>query len=205
MYIPESFRLDDPDAVAAFVERHDFATLVSQGPQGLLVSHLPVLVRATPAGAVLVGHLARANPHWRAMDGAREAVAIFHGPHGYVSPTWYATAPAVPTWNYAVVHAHGRPQARDEPELVRGVVAELTERYECDRRPRWDPTTVPADFHDGLLRAIVAIEMPVLRWEAKLKLSQNRPAEDRQRVIEALEREGAADLAALMRSQGAGD
>jgi transcriptional regulator len=202
MYIPASFRLDDPVAVAAFVERHDFATLVSHAPEGLLVSHLPVLARSTAAGPVLVGHLARANPHWRAMDGARDAVAIFHGPHGYISPTWYATGPAVPTWNYAVVHAHGRPQARDDADFVRGVVADLTERYERDRRPRWDSSSLPPDFHEGLLRAIVGFEMPVMRFEAKLKLSQNRSPEDRQRVIDALEREGAPALAALMRRHG---
>ena len=103
---------------------YDFATVVSSSPDRLVTSHVPVLVRPSGPTLVIVGHMARANHHWRLMDGATPALVVFHGPHGYVSPTWYETAPAVPTWNYGVVHAHGLPRANEDDAFVRGVLWE---------------------------------------------------------------------------------
>jgi transcriptional regulator len=216
MYIPESFRVDDAKTVTAFMARYDFATLVTHSKDGsLLASHVPVLVRESEAGSVIVGHLARANPHWRFMNGngngngngESESLAIFHGPHGYISPTGYVTSPAVPTWNYAVVHAHGKPRARGDAEFIRGVVIELTERYESSREPRWDPAMVPAEFLDKLLGAIVGFEMPIVRLEAKFKLGQNRSAGDRNGSITSLEQDqapAARELAEFMKVYGGG-
>jgi transcriptional regulator len=208
MYIPESFRVDDAKTVAAFMARYDFATIVTHSKDGsLLASHVPVLVRESEAGSVIAGHVARANSHWRSMDGESESLAIFHGPHGYISPTGYVTSPAVPTWNYAVVHAHGRPRAREDAEFIRGVVTELTERYESSRERRWDPAMVPAEYYDKLLGAIVGFEMQIVRLEAKFKLGQNRSADDRNGVITALEQEqapAARELAEFMKVYGGG-
>lgn len=197
MYIPESFRVRDQAAVLAFMRQHDFATLVTAD---LEVSHVPVLVRETEAGLVIAGHLARANPHWRVMDGRAPAVAVFHGPHGYISPNWYPTGPAVPTWNYAVVHARGAPRVRGDEDFVRGVLDELTARYEGQRPDGWSAGSVPVDWHGQLLKAIVAFELPVASCEAKFKLGQNRSPEDRAAAASAVQREGAPALAALMRA-----
>ena len=187
-YIPSHFRASDAGTLREFMETHDFAAIVSHSPEGLVASHLPVLVRPAGAGVVIAGHMARANPHWRLMDGATPALAIFHGPHGYVSPTWYEAAPAVPTWNYGVVHAHGLPAVNEDGAFVRGVLEGLVERYEGGRPDGWRITSVPADFYDRMLRAIVGFEMPITRLDGKFKLGQNRSVEDRRRTIAALER-----------------
>jgi transcriptional regulator len=196
-YVPAHFRVSDRPALHAFMRTYDFATIVSGSPDGLVTSHVPVLLRGSDAAPVIVGHLARANDHWRSMDGARPALAIFHGPQGYVSPTWYAAQPAVPTWNYAVVHAHGRPTANTDATFTRGVVEELARRYEAHRPDGWRPESLPSDFYDGMLRAIVAFEMPVTRLEGKFKLGQNRSVEDRRRTVAGLEQERSSTAAAL--------
>lgn len=122
---------------------YDFGTIVSSSPKGLVASHMPVLVRPVGSTLVIVGHMARANHHWRLMEGATPALVIFHGPHGYVSLTWYETAPAVPTWNYGVVHAHGLPRVREDDTFARGVLEELVRRYEGDRPDSWRPDSLP--------------------------------------------------------------
>jgi len=196
-YVPPHFRVADEPALHAFMRAHDFATIVSHSPDGLVASHLPVLVRPAGAGVVIAGHMARANQHWRLMDGATPALAIFHGPHGYVSPTWYATSPAVPTWNYGVVHAHGRPAASEDAAFVRGVLEELVHRYEGNRANGWRPESLPADYYDRMRRGVVGFEMPVARLDGKFKLGQNRSVEDRRRTIAALEASGSPEAARL--------
>ena len=113
MYVPASFAISDEKTLESFIERYDFATLTSSSSTGLVASHIPIMLRRSAGRAVLIGHVARANSQWQQFDGTAEALAIFHGPHAYVSPTWYATSPAVPTWNYAVVHVYGKPRARE--------------------------------------------------------------------------------------------
>jgi len=196
-YIPEHFRASDELALHEFMRTYDFATLVTNSPDGLIVSHVPLLVRGAGTKLALAGHVARGNDHWRLMDGATAAVAIFHGPHGYVSPTWYAAAPAVPTWNYGVVHAHGFPTAIDDEVFVRGVVEELVRRYEGQRRNGWRPEALPADAYRRMLGAIVGFEMRITTLDGKLKLGQNRSLEDRQRTIAGLENEGSREAASL--------
>jgi transcriptional regulator len=204
MYIPPHFRETDQNTLLAFIEAYDFATLVTSATEGFIVSHLPLLLRRSETGSVLVGHVARANPHWRAMDGHTASVAIFHGPHGYVSPRWYESSPAVPTWNYTVVHATGTPCIREEEAFAAGVVRDLTHRYEDSRALPWRVEDLPADFHRTLLGGVMAFEMPIAHLDGKFKLSQNRSPADRHGVIKGLEQTESAParaLAALMRTR----
>ena len=198
LYIPPHFRKDDPDTLYAFIEQHAFGTLVSTGTRGLHVSHIPFLPEREGGRVRLLGHVARGNAQWEALEGADHVLAIFNGPHAYVSPGWYQNHPSVPTWNYAVVHAHGKARLMDEAQL-HDLVVRLSNTYEAGRPKPWKATELPADFVGNLLKAIVGFEIEVERLEGKFKLSQNRPAEI-PRVIGALEAEGEADTAALMRS-----
>ena len=198
LYVPPHFRVDDPEALFDFVAANAFGTLVSGGSAGLHVSHIPFLPERGSDGQVrLLGHVARANGHWEALEGAAHLLAIFQGPHGYVSPGWYQNHPSVPTWNYAVVHAHGRARLMDEAELHE-LVIRLSNTYEAGRPKPWRAGDLPADYVATMLKAIVGFEMVVERLEGKFKLSQNRPAEV-PRVIDALEGAGDAALAGLMR------
>jgi len=198
LYIPAHFRKDDPDTLYAFMEQYAFGTLVSTGPGGLHVSHIPFLPEREDGKVRLLGHVARGNPQWEALEGADHVLAIFNGPHAYVSPGWYQNHPAVPTWNYAVVHAHGKARLMDEAEL-HDLVVRLSNTYEAGRAKPWKATELPAEFVGNLLKAIVGFEIEVERLEGKFKLSQNRAAEI-PRVIEALELAGEGETASFMRS-----
>ena len=199
MYIPEHFRVDDRETLRAFVRANDFATVMTVADGAPVVSHIPLLLRTTSAGEdVLLGHVARANPHWSCFDGATSTLAIFHGAHGYVSPSWYETAPAVPTWNYAVVHAAGTPRLLDDGELV-ALLADLVAVYESLRAQPWRVEDLPAEYLARMSRAIVGFAMPVETFVGKFKLSQNKSAGDVERVIAALECAGNPALAAAMR------
>ena len=151
---------------------------------------------------VLQGHVARANGHWREFDGRTEALAIFQGPHGYVSPTWYTTAPAVPTWNYAVVHIYGRPVAIEDRQTATGILEALVRKYESHRVRPYRTEDLAGNFYEQMLKRIVAFEMPIEKIESKFKLGQNRSREDREGTLKGLLGEGspgAAALAAFMR------
>jgi transcriptional regulator len=199
LYVPSHFRADEPQRLFDFVRDHAFATVVSRGPSGMEVSHVPLVAERAPTGALrLLGHVARANAQWRGLEEADEVLAIFHGPHGYVSPGWYEQLPAVPTWNYAVVHARGKASLMDEAEL-HDLLIRLSSIYEEGRPNPWRLSEQPPDFVSGLLKAIVGFTIEVASVEGKFKLSQNRPREI-PRVIAALDREEPA-LAALMREQ----
>lgn len=199
LYRPTHFRVDDEAKLAGFVEHHAFGTLVCDGPDGLHVSHLPFLPRRGGDGKLrLLFHVARANPHGEALASARHVVAIFQGPHAYVSPTWYGSAPAVPTWNYSVVHAHGSVSALGD-EALRELLDELSRVYEGDRPGAWRMGDQSEEYLQKMLRAIAGFEMRVERLEGKFKLSQNRP-EDLARVADRLASNGEAELADLMRA-----
>ena len=209
VFIPSSFRVDDSAVVAAFMRQFDFAAIVTSAPTGLVASHLPVLVSGEGADLRIVGHLARANEHWRLMDGHVESMAIFSGPHAYISPSWYAgTGPAVPTWNYAVVHAYGRPTFSDDKAFLRHIVESLTERHERHREESWAIERLPPDAYEKMLGGIVGFELPVSRCEAKFKLGQNRSVADRTGAAAGLDQEkspGSAAVAEFMsRFGGAG-
>lgn len=197
MYVPASFAISDEKTLESFIERYDFATLASSSPAGLVASHIPVMLRRSAGKAVLIGHVARANSQWQQFDGKAEALAIFHGPHAYVSPTWYATAPAVPTWNYAAVHVYGKPRAREEREFTATALRDLVARHEGSRAQPWRVEDMAGYFLEGLAKAIVAFEMPIDRIEGKFKLGQNRSQDDRVGMLRGLEAEKSADAGAL--------
>ena len=128
MYVPASFAVSDEKTLESFIERYDFATLITGSATGLVASHIPLMLRRSVGNAFLIGHVARANSQWEHFDGNTEALAIFHGPHAYVSPTWYTTSPAVPTWNYAAVHVYGKPRAREEGDFTAAALRDLVAR-----------------------------------------------------------------------------
>lgn len=204
MYVPGAFRVDDVDKLTEFVQRHSFATLVTQNADGPFATHLPTLYdRERGAKGTLVAHMARANSQWRHLASGNQALAIFHGPHGYVSPSWYRSHPAVPTWNYAVVHAYGVPAVIEDGDRVIEFLDRTVAWYEAAVPNPW--LGAPADYRDKLVEAIVAFEMPIDRLEGKFKLSQNRSGEDREGVYEALSRAPDAasrGVAELMLSEG---
>lgn len=203
LYVPPAFRVEDRRELVRFIEANAFGTLVSTDGEDLHVSHIPFLAEVGDEGKLrLVAHVARANDHWKALERAKHVVAMFQGPHAYVSPGWYEDAPAVPTWNYAVVHAHGKARPIGEPEL-RAALARLSARYERDRPKPWRMEDLPQDYVAKMVRAVAGFAIEVERLEGKFKLSQNRPGRDAERVADALEAEGAADVAELMRAHPA--
>lgn len=190
LYVPR-FNLMEPDDVRPFVEAVATAQLVTVGADGVPdATFLPVIWE----GDRLVGHLARANAHWRRIVTDSPALAIVTGPDTYVSPSWYATkaehGKVVPTWNYSVVHLRGRIVVHDDPDWVHALVTRLTDRHEQPRDEPWHVTDAPADYVVKNLRAIVGVELLVESVEAKAKLSQNRSDEDRSGVAEGLRADG---------------
>ncbi|SNS42418.1 MULTISPECIES: FMN-binding negative transcriptional regulator [unclassified Azospirillum] len=185
MYIPAAFRMET-DAALALVAAHPFATLVSLGSGGLLSTPLPLLLDRQGNQVRLIGHIARANPHWRDFDPAVPSLAVFQGGDAYVTPSWYAakqeTGKVVPTWNYKAVHIHGTLRLVEEPAALLDIVTRLTDRHEADRPMPWAVSDAPADYLATMLKAIVGLELLVERVEGKAKLSQNRPAEDQAAV-----------------------
>ena len=187
MYCPKSFRVSDPAVLFEFMEHYSFATLVSTIENTPFASHLPLITDRdnAPQGALL-GHMARANPHWQTFDGSQEVLAIFHGPHAYISPTWYVSTPAVPTWNYAAIHVYGIPRVVEDHAWLSSLVDKLSAIYESGRPQPWTGE-VPADFKAKLLRAIVGFEITITRVEGKFKFGQNRPYGDQLQVVQQLE------------------
>ena len=196
LYAPPHFAAADRAAIARIVHDHPFATLVTPGLPEPHLTHLPLLhVADCEPHGTLVGHFARGNPHWQSAE-ATESIAIFHGPHAYVSPSWYAEpSAAVPTWNYAVVHAHGTMQLAQDPTETRAVLDLLIHRYESARPAPWQ-LGLDTDRLRAMVNAIVGFRLKVKRIDAKFKMSQNRSRDDRERVAAALATEQHADAAA---------
>ena len=207
MYLPRHFAQTDRAALHALMAAHPLASWVLQAPDGTLTAnHLPLLfdAGAGPHGT-LRGHVARANPVWQALGGGTRSLAIFQGPQGYVTPSWYPAKQAhgkvVPTWNYAVVHAHGRARAIEDRAWLRALVGRLTAAHESRRAAPWSIEDAPADYLAQMLDAIVGIEIEVDELVGKWKLSQNRGAADRDGVVNGLAAQAddaSAALAALV-------
>jgi transcriptional regulator len=203
MYLPEQFRVDDVAELHALMRARPFATLVSAGATGLMATHLPTVLKDDGPYGSIECHVARANPHWRefAAGAGADALMIFQGPQGYVTPNWYASkaehGKVVPTWNYAVVHAYGRAEAMDDIAWLRRHVGELTAQQEAGEAKPWAVTDAPESFIAGMARAIIGIRLPIARLEGKWKMSQNREIEDREGVVEGLGRRGEGDDAAI--------
>ncbi len=189
MYTPKLFREEDRAVALDLIDAYGFATLISWSHGEPLVSHIPLLLDREETGRErILGHVAHANPHWRQFDGAASALAIFQGPHGYISPAWYTNHPSVPTWNYAVVHVHGAPTVLDDSATY-AILERLIHRYEAPRRQPW-VSDLPPDFVAEDLRALVGFQLPITRLEAKFKLSQNKDLSDRDGALAGLEAEG---------------
>lgn len=213
MYLPRHFEETRVEVLHELIRVHPLGALVTLTPGGLDANHLPFEVDQEPGPfGTLRGHVARANPLWREFSRDVEALVIFQGPGTYVSPAWYPTknetAKVVPTWNYAVVHAHGALRVIDDRAWLRDFVTKLTHRHEAGRPAPWKVTDAPADYIDKQLGAIIGLEIPVTRLIGKWKMSQNRPPQDREGVVEGLRHEGGhtgAEIADLVRRSSSGD
>jgi len=204
VYLPPAFTETRPAVLVAHIERHDFGLLVSHGPAGLVASHIPFLAERRDEELHLLGHLARPNPQVEDLGQGGEVLAIFSGPHAYISPRWYAGGPSVPTWNYVDVHAYGTVRLIEDGDWLRGLLRRLTERHEAGNPEPWRIEDLPENYLDGMLKGIIGFDIAVSRLEGKYKLSQNRPPADRPRVIAALERAGdenSVEVAQLMRER----
>lgn len=206
MYIPAPFHVTDVATLHAFIRAHSFGVLITAAPDGLAATHLPFVLDASRGElGTLVAHMARGNPYWGAFDGTAEALAIFTGPHAYVSPRWYSSERNVPTWNYTAVHATGVPRLVEDPDRIRRNQDELVARYEAGAAAPWTMTDAPAHFIDGMLRGIAAFDLPIGRLEGKFKLSQNKSAADRAGAVAGLRATGDplnAAVADLMAGRG---
>ncbi|MDW5376033.1 FMN-binding negative transcriptional regulator [Halomonas sp. HP20-15] len=196
MYLPERFAMTEPEQLHGVIRAHPFATLVSVDGGGLEADHLPLLL-APEAGdhGVLRGHIARANPLWH--GGERAALAIFHGPQAYITPSWYPAkrehGRVVPTWNYQVVHAHGQLRFIDDPAWLERIVAALTQRFEHSRPQPWSLDDAPRDYIEAMCRAIIGVELTVTALNGKRKASQHRPRAERTGICTGLQSDYAFD------------
>lgn len=195
MYLQQQFEETRLDVLHGLMKTHPLATLVVQSASGLVVNHIPLLVCSSDGEfGTLRGHVARANQVWQQLAGTAHAVAVFQGPESYITPSWYPSkhvdGKAVPTWNYAVVHAHGIPRAVNDAAWLLHHLREMSDEHERAQALPWKISDAPADFIDRLVEAIVGIEIPIARIEGKWKVSQNRPAGDRLGVAAGLRARG---------------
>jgi len=209
MYLPEHFAERGVEPLQRILREFPLGTLVTHTGKGMDANHIPFELDAQRgAFGTLQGHVARANPLWREVPNDAQVLVIFQGHDGYISPSWYPskheTHRHVPTWNYEVVHAHGKLRIVDDEKFVRGVVARLTRRHEAAEPQPWKMGDAPADYLDQLLKMIVGIEVEITRLEGKRKLSQNRDARDREGAMRALRERGQAELASAMEGANEG-
>jgi len=199
VYLPPAFTEARPEVLIEHIARHDFGLLISHGADGLIASHIPFLTERDGDKLHLQGHLARPNSQVGHLARGDEVLTIFPGPHAYISPSWYASGPAVPTWNYADVHAYGMVRLVEDDDWLRRLLHRLSERHESRNPPPWRMQDLPETYLEGMLKGIIGFDIAVTRLEGKYKLSQNRPALDRPRVVAALERQNATDSLAVAR------
>jgi transcriptional regulator len=212
MYIPKQFEETRVDVMHELIRARPFATLVTLAPDGLTADHIPFLISEKPAPfGTLQGHVARSNPLWREESRTGDALVVFQGPQGYISPSWYATkketGKVVPTWNYAIVHAAGPLRAIENRAWLRDLVERLTAHNETAVSEQWKVSDAPEEYVEKMLENIVGIEIPIVRLSGKWKVSQNQPAANRASVIDALQASGhpeAAQMAQLI-ARGTGN
>lgn len=198
MYLPAQFSESRTDVLHALMRTRPLATLVTTCASGLVANHVPVqtLAEPKPLGSIR-GHIARANPLWREYSEGREALAIFQGPDAYISPSLYPskkhTGEVVPTWDYAVVHAHGTLKFINDPGWLHDFVAGLTATHEAARPQPWNIGDAPREYIEKMLGMIVGFEFAISKLTGKWKVSQNRPAADQQGVVQGLQGAGDAD------------
>ena len=193
MFIPPVFAEDRIEVMHDLIRQHPFGTLVTQGSDGLNATQIPFFIVPGTEGegfGTLNGHLSKGYPHWKEIETCMECLVIFQGPHGYVSPSWYPsksiTHEVVPTWNYATVHAWGRPVITDDTQTKHDLVSALTDHMEAPRSDPWQVTDAPDNFIQKQLNGIVGLKISVTRMEGKWKMSQNRSPNDRDGVLSGL-------------------
>jgi transcriptional regulator len=207
MYTPEAFREDDITRLHTLMQEYNFAALVTMQPDGVPVAtHLPFVIDTQPGSygyGTLLCHMARANPQWRSFASEREALVIFQGPHTYISPSWYAEALSVPTWNYAVVHAYGKPRIVEDATKLHAMLRILIEQSEAQFEKPW-PFDLPQEYMQKMIHGIVGFEIEITRLEGKFKLNQNRSLTDQAHVATTLQKSGnplSESVAQLMQEQ----
>jgi transcriptional regulator len=201
MYRPDHFCVDDVAQMHALMRACPLAALVSAGSSGLFATHLPTVRKDDGAFGAIECHLARANPHWKDLAQVDEALMIFQGSESYISPGWYPSkaqhGKAVPTWNYAVVHAYGRPQVMQDKDWLLRHVTDLTAQQENNEAKPWAVSDAPESYIQAMLRGIVGFRFVITRLEGKWKLSQNRDDADREGVAKGLRERGRGDDLAM--------
>jgi transcriptional regulator len=203
MYLPAHFAEPRQDELHRLIQTHPLGTLVSHGADGLDANHLPFLLDAQAGEAgTLLAHVARANPLWQTLTDGAPVLVVFHGPQGYISPSWYPGKQdahrRVPTWNYEVVHAHGTLHVHEDEKFLRRVLALLTRSHEAAEPQPWKMGDAPADYLAEQLQRIVGIEVRITRLVGKRKLNQHHELRDRAGAIQALEARGQSALAEAM-------
>lgn len=205
MYVPPHFEEGRDEELLGLIAARPLGALVVNGPQGLDASHLPFLIDEAGGERKLLAHVARANPLWEEVVDGAEVLVIFRADDAYISPNWYPSKHEfhrqVPTWNYRVVHVHGRIHVRDDERFVRGVVARLTRTHErrAGSPKPWKMSDAPREFTDQMIANIVGIEIEVDRMVGKWKLGQNKEERDRLGAADALDQRGDAGVSAAMR------
>lgn len=203
MYVPAHFAETRKEVLHSRIVQHPFGTLITHGSSGLDANHIPFELAAEDGEfGVLRAHVARANPVWQEVASGDEVLVVFHAGDAYISPNWYPSKhelhKQVPTWNYMVVHAHGRMTILDDERYVRGVVGRLTRTHEASEPKPWKMGDAPKDYVDAMVKAIVGIQVEITRLVGKSKLSQNKEARDIQGAAEALKSSGESQLADAM-------
>lgn len=188
LYIPKAHLVEDRAVLQDFMDQHPFVELVTSWPT-LRITHIPVLLdRTSGEYGSIFGHLSRQNPQVEAIDGSRAAVAVFRGPEGYISPSWFAKKDAVPTWNFAVVHASGRPKAVTDKPTLRRMLGRLVESFEKHEGGGYDFSSLSEGYVGSLIEGIVGFEMPLELLEGKFKLGQSWSDADKEAALEHLRR-----------------
>jgi transcriptional regulator len=199
MYQPPHFREDRLDVQHDLIRSHPLGLLITSGPGGLMANPIPFLIDAAASErGTLLCHVARANPQWRELAAVPECLVVFQGPQDYVTPSWYATkretGKVVPTWNYATVHAWGKPTVIDDADWLRRQIESLTQAREASRPEPWQVDDAPAAFVAAQIKGIIGVEIPIDRIEGKWKVSQNRPEPDRAGVAAGYREQGASGI-----------
>ena len=186
LYIPKPQLVEDRKLLQDFMQEFAFVDLVTASPD-IRITHIPVLLDTTagPYGAIY-GHISRQNPQSKTFDGRQTAVIVFHGPHSYISPTWYTKPESVPTWNFAVVHATGKPKPVTEHAALHGLLARLIQKFE-GKGSAYDFSKLPDSYTSGLMAGIIGFQMDIELLEGKFKLGQDRSDADKSAMLKNLQ------------------
>jgi transcriptional regulator len=200
MYIPKHFNIDNEEVIYDFIEKHSFATLFSQHNGEPYATHLPLLLNREEC--FLYGHFARQNQHWKDIAD-QKILVIFQGPHCYISPSWYETNQAVPTWNYVAIHVYGKLEIVEEEKDVFDSLVDMVNKYEKPDSS-YHLENVDENFIKGMSKGIVGFKIQISKIEGKAKLSQNHPSERQELIIRQLENskdQNNIHIAELMKGQ----